>query len=370
MKVPFLDLAAAQREIKNNLVGAFDRTVDSGWFVMGAECDHFERNFAAYCGVKHCIGVGNGLEALHLILRAARIGSGDEVIVPSNTYIATWLAVSFTGATPVPVEPSKDTFNISPEEIEKKISTRTKAVLAVHLYGRPADMVMIKRICDNHGLMLFEDSAQAHGSVLNGRKTGGLGLAAGFSFYPGKNLGALGDAGAVTTNDDQIASNVRILRNYGSKRKYYNELKGYNSRLDEIQAAFLIEKLKVLDEWNNRRKEIARRYLDLLSDIPDLALPERGVSDEHTWHLFVVRSTQRDKLAEYLAARGIGTIIHYPVPPHLSQAYADLGLSRGDFPIAEELADTVLSLPIGPHMSSHQLDYVVQNVRDFFGNVR
>jgi dTDP-4-amino-4,6-dideoxygalactose transaminase len=366
IKVPFLDLAAAQQELRVDLLKSVARTIDSGWFITGQECKLFEQEFADYCGVKHCIGVGNGLDALHLILRACNIGPSDEVIVPSNTYIATWLAASYAGATPVPVEPDITTFNIDPGKVEEKITANTKAVLAVHLYGRPAEMSQLREICARRNLMLFEDAAQAHGSLVTGQKTGALSLAAGFSFYPGKNLGALGDAGAVTTNDDAIADRVRLLRNYGSRKKYYNEFKGFNSRLDEVQASFLRVKLRLLDDWNQRRKKIALKYIANLDGISEISLPDPGNLDEHTWHLFVVRSNKRDGLSEYLARQGIGTLIHYPVPPHLSEAYADLGMSKGDLKIAEELADTVLSLPIGPHMSEQQVDYVIENIHKFF----
>jgi len=366
IRVPFLDLAAAQQELKGDLTEAFNRVLDSGWFIMGAECEHFEREFADYCGTKHCIGVGNGLEALHLILRAAGIGPGDEVIVPSNTYIATWLAVSYTGAIPVAVEPDIVSFNIDPNKVEEKISSKTKAVLAVHLYGRPADMVALSQICKRHNLMLFEDAAQAHGSTLHGKKTGSMSQAAGFSFYPGKNLGALGDAGAVTTDDDELADRIRVLRNYGSRKKYFNDVKGYNSRLDEIQAAFLRVKLKKINSWNLLRSKIADRYLESFKNIPNLHLPDPGSSGEHTWHLFVIRSSSRSELADFLSKREIGVLIHYPLPPHLSAAYADLPASRNDLPIAEELAATVLSLPIGPHMSCQQVEHVIDSVKIFF----
>jgi dTDP-4-amino-4,6-dideoxygalactose transaminase len=364
--IPFLDLRAAQQEIKTGLIEAFSRVVDSGWFIMGKECERFEAAFAEYCGVKHCIGVGNGLEALHLILRAAGIGSGDEVIVPSNTYIATWLAVSYAGATPVPVEPDENTFNIDPKKVEEKITHKTKAILAVHLYGRVAAMDELQKICDKHKIMLFEDAAQAHGSRLGERKSGNLSLAAGFSFYPGKNLGALGDAGAVTTNNDALANQIRILRNYGSQKKYYNEVKGYNSRLDEIQAAFLCEKLNVLDKWNARRTELACLYSENLAGIKELQLPLHGEPGEHTWHLYVVRAAKRDELAKHLAEKGIGSIIHYPVPPHLSEAYSDVNHVKGSLPVAEALASTVLSLPIGPHMTVSEAKFVKEAVKEFY----
>ena len=348
-------------------MSAMERVLDSGWYIMGSECERFEKEFAEYCGSQFCIGVGNGLDALHLMLRAAGVGPGDEVIVPSNTYIATWLAVSYAGAIPIPAEPNLATFNIDPEEVERKISSKTKAVLAVHLYGKAAPMEELNKICEKHHLMLFEDAAQAHGSQVGCKRTGALSLAAGFSFYPGKNLGALGDAGAVTTNDPALAERIRSLRNYGSKKKYYNDEKGYNSRLDELQAALLIEKLKVLDSWNACRAKIAGTYTQGLSGIDDLILPCAGEVFEHTWHLYVVRSSRRDELASFLATKDIGTLIHYPVPPHLSSAYSDLGYESGSYPIAENLANTVLSLPIGPHLTTAQISRVVECVKYFFG---
>jgi dTDP-4-amino-4,6-dideoxygalactose transaminase len=363
--VPFLDLSAAQSEVAAELEQAFHRTLKSGWFILGRECQRFEAEFARYCGVKHCIGVGNGLEALHLILRAAGIGPGDEVIVPSNTYIATWLAVSYAGATPVPVEPDPKTFNINPALVEKAITPRTKAVLAVHLYGRVADITTLDTICKAHKIALFEDAAQAHGSRLNGVRTGALGLAAGFSFYPGKNLGALGDAGAVTTNSDDLAEKIRILRNYGSQKKYYNEVQGYNSRLDEIQAAFLLAKLPKLDEWNERRVRLADRYSESLSGLPDIEIPPSGLAGEHTWHLYVIRSGKRTQLVDFLSSQGVNTLIHYPVPPHRSGAYAEANYSNQALSLAESLADTVLSLPIGPHLTDQQQSVVIQAVRNW-----
>ncbi len=363
--VPFLDLTSAQSEVAAELESAFQRTLKSGWFILGAECQEFEAEFARYCGVKHCIGVGNGLEALHLILRAAGIGPGDEVIVPSNTYIATWLAVSYAGATPVPVEPDQRTFNINPALIERAITPRTKAVLAVHLYGRVADMTALNAICKAHKIMLFEDAAQAHGSRQNGVRTGALGLAAGFSFYPGKNLGALGDAGAVTTNSDELAVKIRMLRNYGSQKKYYNEVQGFNSRLDEIQAAFLRAKLPKLDEWNERRGRLAGRYSEALRGLPQIDIPEPGMAGEHSWHLYVIRSSKRTQLVDFLNSLGINTLIHYPIPPHRSGAYSEANYSNQALPLAESLADTVLSLPIGPHLTDAQQSVVIQAVRDW-----
>jgi len=362
VKVPFLDFAGPYEELKAELDEAYFRFMRSGWYILGREVEAFEQEFADYSGVKYCIGVGNGLEAMHLILRAYGIGHGDEVIVPSNTYIATWLAVSSAGATPVPVEPDARTFNMAPGEIEAAITPRTKAVLPVHLYGQPADMDPINQIAAKHGLKVIEDNAQAQGARYKGRPTGSLGDSAGNSFYPSKNLGAFGDAGAVTTNDGKLADQIRTLRNYGSKKKYYNDCKGYNSRLDELQAAFLRVKVKKLDEWNRRRAAVAAQYLAGMSDVPDLTLPFVPSWAEPVWHLFVVRHPERDYLQQKLTDVGIGTLIHYPVPPHLSGAYADTKRTRGVFPLAEQFADTVLSLPIGPHLKADQVDQVLDQM--------
>lgn len=354
MNIPFLDLKAPYLELREELDAAYTRVMNSGWYILGDEVAAFEREFAEYCGVRHCIGVGNGLDALHLILRAMEIGVGDEVIVPSNTYIATWLAVSQTGAVPVPVEPDGRTWNIDPDRIEAAITSRTRAILAVHLYGQAAEMTRIKAIARRHNLRLIEDAAQAHGALCHGKKVGGLGDAAGFSFYPGKNLGALGDGGAVTTNDDGLAERIRILRNYGSRQKYVNEVKGVNSRLDELQAALLRVKLLRLDEWNQRRQRAASRLLEGLAD-SGLGLPYLAEGCTSVWHLFVVRCPDRDGLQAQLGGEGIGTLIHYPVPPHLQDAYSELGYSLGSFPQAEQLADEVLSLPMGPHIDDGQI---------------
>jgi len=362
-KVTFLDIKAPHVELRAELEEAYDRTLNSGWYILGNEVKQFEQEFAVYCEAEHCIGVGNGLDALHLILRAYGIGEGDEVIVPSNTYIATWLAASYAGATPIPVEPDGRTYNIDPMRIEAAITTRTKAIIAVHLYGQPADMDAINAIAKKHNLKVIEDAAQAHGAKYKGRRVGSLGDAAGFSFYPGKNLGAIGDGGAVTTNDQELADKVRMLGNYGSKVKYHNQVKGFNSRLDELQAAFLREKLKKLDEWNSRRKVIAAEYLRALSGcgfilpvVPDWADP--------VWHLFVVRSANRDGLQVELNEAGISTMIHYPIPPHLQPAYAELNFGAGDFPIAEAIHDQVLSLPIGPQMRLDVVDHVAKVIRE------
>ena len=362
MKVPFLELKPAYEELRAGLDAAYQRVMKSGWYLLGRESEAFESEFAGYCGTKHCVAVGSGLDALHLILRAYDIGSGDEVIVPAHTFIATWLAVSNAGATPVPVEPDSGTYNLDPDRIEAAITPRTKAIMPVHLYGQPADMDPITQVARRHGLKVVEDNAQAQGARYKGRRTGSLGDAAGSSFYPAKNLGAFSDAGAVTTDDAQLADRVRRLRNYGSKEKYYHETKGFDSRLDELQAAFLRVKMKFLDEWNARRRDIAARYLADLSHVPNLTLPFVPDWAEPVWHLFVVRHPGRGAFQRKLAAADIGTTIHYPVPPHLSGAYADGSWSRGAFPIAENLADTVLSLPMGPHLSPEQTSRVIEEV--------
>lgn len=355
--IPFLDLRATYRELKPELDAAWRRVMDSGNYILGREVAAFEDEFADYCGVRHCVGVANGLEALRLILRAYEIGNGDEVIVPSNTYIATWLAVSETGATPVPVEPRLWSANIDPGRIEAAITKRTKAIIAVHLYGQPAEMTAIRAIAHKHNIKVVEDSAQAHGATWRGRRTGSLGDAAGFSFYPGKNLGCYGDGGAVTTNDGALADTIRVLRNYGSRKKYHNEVCGCNSRLDELQAALLRVRLKLIDEWNGRRREVADTYRKRCRGI---ALPRIAEGAESVWHLYVIRHKNRDALREALSKRGVQTLIHYPVPPHLSGAYGPR--ERGSLPIAEELAQSVLSLPIGPHLYPEQLNDVIEAV--------
>lgn len=365
MRVPFLDLRAGYEELRQELDAAYRRVMDSGWYVLGEEVKAFEAEWAAYCGVKHCVGVGNGLEALRLALRAMDIGAGDEVIVPSNTYIATWLAVSYAGAVPVPVEPDPATYNLDPGRIEAAISAKTRAILPVHLYGQPADMDPIVEIAEKHGLKVLEDAAQAHGARYKGRPAGGLGDAAGWSFYPGKNLGAFGDAGAVTTNDGRLADRVRVLRNYGSRSKYLNEVKGYNSRLDPLQAAFLRVKLRYLDAWNARRRASADRYLEGLQGADSLVLPSVQAEADPCWHLFVVRHPQRDLLQQQLSQQGIGTLIHYPVPPHRSEAYADEAPCHTGLPIAELTASTVLSLPIGPQLNTRQTNSVLEAVTEF-----
>jgi dTDP-4-amino-4,6-dideoxygalactose transaminase len=361
--IPFLDFNALHADLKPALARAFQRVVDSNCFILGPEVESFEQEFAAYCQVKHAVGVGNGLDALFLLLKAMDIGDGDEVIVPSNTYIATWLAVSCAGALPVPVEPDAATYNIDPLAIRAALTPRTKAIMPVHLYGQPCDMDPIVELARDRGLKVIEDAAQAHGALYKGRRVGGLADAAGFSFYPGKNLGALGDAGAVATNDGDLAERVRVLRNYGSTVKYHNFVKGYNSRLDPLQAAILREKLPFLDDANARRRTIARHYIDALR-ATDLVLPTVPDWAEPIWHLFVVRSRRRDELQRALTARGIGTLIHYPVPPHLQPAYAEMNLKEGTLPVSERLHQEVLSLPLWPQLSGSQIDEVVQACLD------
>ena len=360
--IPFLDLHATYTELRLELDNAWHRVMDSGWYLLGKETDAFEREFAEYCGVSCCVGVGNGLDALHLILRAMGIGPGDEVIVPSNTYIATWLAVSYAGATPVPVEPEQLTCNIDPHLIESAITAKTRAILAVHLYGNPADMDPVLEIASRHGLKVIEDAAQGHGATYRGRRVGALGDAAGFSFYPGKNLGAFGDGAAVTTDDKILADKIRTLRNYGSRVKYVNEIKGFNSRLDELQAALLRVKLRLLDEWNRRRAAVACSYSESLKN-SGLILPVSTEGATPVWHIYPVRTTHRDFLANHLKESGVGTLIHYPVPPHLQEAYREMGHIQGSFPIAENMSQELLSLPMGPHLDAESVNYVIDCIR-------
>lgn len=356
--IPFLDLSAAHDELRDALDAAYRRVMSSSRFVLGDEVASFEHEFAAYCGARACIGVGNGLDALHLILQAFGIGPGDEVLVPSNTFIATWLAVTYTGATPIPVEPLSATHNIDPTRIEQAITSRTKAIIPVHLYGQPAEMAQICSIAKRRGLKVIEDAAQAHGALYGGRRTGVLGDAAAFSFYPGKNLGALGDGGAVVTSDEMLAERVRLLANYGSSKKYFHEAVGYNSRLDELQAAFLRCKLPFLDDWNARRQRLAQRYISRLRDTA-IILPTVIEAANPVWHLFVVRVQARDDVMRALGDARIGVQIHYPIPPLRSGAYShDATSELPPCPIADCLADEVLSLPIGPHMPLEHADRV------------
>ncbi len=366
MNIPFLNLKAAYLELREELDAAYHRVMESGWYVLGTEVAAFEAEFAAYCATRYCIGVGNGLEALYLILRAYGIGPGDEVIVPANTYIATWIAVTQSGATPVPVEPDESTCNIDPSLIEQAVTPRTKAILVVHLYGQPADMEPVNDIARRHTLTVIEDCAQAHGARYKGRRVGGLGDAAGFSFYPSKNLGAFGDGGAVTTNDPVIAGRIAVLRNYGSHLKYHNEVAGHNSRLDDLHAAMLRVKLTKLDDWNSRRKKIAGYYLHELANRHDVIVSHVPDWADPVWHLFVIRTSKRDALFSTLAGKGIDSMIHYPIPPHLQPAYAHLNLAEGAFPLTEQLARDVISLPMGPHLSQCEVAEVVKEIARFF----
>lgn len=360
--VPFLDLRAAYLELHSSIDEAVARVLQSGWYVLGPEVEAFESEFATYCEANHAVGVADGLDALHLGLLAMGVGPGDEVIVPSNTYIATWLAVSQCGATPVPVEPVEATYNIDPALIEGVITPRTKVILPVHLYGQPADMASIIAIARKYGLRVLEDAAQAHGARYKGQRIGAHGDVVAWSFYPGKNLGALGDGGAITTNDPELADRIRVLRNYGSRVKYVNEVKGYNSRLDPIHAAVLRVKLKHLDAWNSRRSALAHQYMDSLAD-SGLILPYVPAWAEPAWHLFVVRHPQRDLLQQQLNEDGVGNLIHYPIPPHKQQAYAEAGFPVDSFPLASRMADEVLSLPIGPQQTTEQTGAVIAAVR-------
>ena len=355
--IPFLDIAAAHHELRGELDAAYTRVMQSAWFILGNEVAAFEAEFAEYCSATNCIGVGNGLDALHLILRALDIGPGDEVLVPSNTFIATWLAVTHAGATPVPVEPIAATHNIDPALIEAAVTPRTRAIMPVHLYGQPADMAPIVTAAKRHNLKVIEDAAQAHGATYHGTRTGVLGDAAAFSFYPGKNLGALGDGGAVVTNDSSIAQRVRELSNYGSRQKYVHDHAGYNTRLDELQAAFLRAKLPVLDEWNARRVAVADRYMKRLAGA-DLVLPVVIDAAESAWHLFVVRVKERERVMRALTDAGIGVQIHYPIPSGRSTAYAGSNAAAADCPLADTLSGEVMSLPISPHLHNEQVDRV------------
>lgn len=364
MKIPFVSFLPMEKELGADIRNAFDRVFTRSWYIEGEEGRKFEEAFAQYCGVQYCIGVGNGLDALMLSLKALGIGEGDEVIVPSNTYIATALAVTYVGAKPVFVEPDIRTFNIDPSKIEAAITKKTKAVMPVHLYGQPCDMDPIMNIAEKHGLRIVEDCAQAHGAVYKGQKVGTFGDAAGFSFYPGKNLGALGDAGAVVTNDKELAGKIRALGNYGSDYKYHHIYKGNNSRMDELQAAFLLTKLPHLDRMNQERRRIACRYLDGIKNIK-VVLPTMKAGMETVWHIFGVRCKERDALEEHLNRKGIGTNKHYPIPMHLQECYKDLGFRAGDFPISEEISRTELSLPMYYGMTDEEISYIVDSINSF-----
>jgi len=360
MTVPFLDLKAINAQYRDELVAAATRVIDSGWYIQGTEVNAFEEEFAKYCGSKHCVGVANGLDALTLTLRAwkemGKLKEGDEVIVPANTYIASILAITENRLNPVLVEPDEATFNLCPEKTAAAITPNTKAIVAVHLYGQISPMPELMQLADRHGLLVLEDAAQAHGASIKGRKAGSWGHAAGFSFYPGKNLGALGDAGAITTDEEELAQTIRALGNYGSHKKYENLYEGINSRLDEIQAAMLRVKLRHLDDEIERRREVAEYYLALINN-PNIQLPAVCNRENHVWHLFVVRSTRRGMLQRYLAEQGVQTLIHYPVPPHHQKAY-ESRYSKQSYPMTEEIHRTVFSLPIGPGLSLKEVGQV------------
>jgi dTDP-4-amino-4,6-dideoxygalactose transaminase len=361
--IPFFDLKAPHLELKEELDAAVRRVLDSGWYILGEEVAAFEADFAEYCGAAHCVGVANGLDALRLALDALGVGPGDEVIVPSNTYIATWLAVSQCGAIPVPVEPHERSYNLDPARIAAAITDRTKVILPVHLYGQPADMDAIVAVAREHGLRVLEDCAQAHGARYRGDRLGVHGDVAAWSFYPTKNLGAIGDAGGITTNDETIARRIRLLRNYGSRTKYVNEIQGFNSRLDPIHAAVLRVKLKWLEGWNDRRRAIATRYSESLMGA-GVVLPFVPDGMEPAWHVYVIRHPRRDELQEKLKDAGIETLIHYPIPPFCQQAYPPGSFAPGEYRLAERMAKEVLSLPIGPHMSIGDVETVAAKVRE------
>ena len=366
MKIPFLSFDGMHSPIRNELSAAFQKVLDSNCFIMGNELEQFELTYAAYHSVNFSIGVSNGLDAIYLALKAVGIGPGDEVIVPANTYIATLLAVSYLNAIPVMVEPELSTYNIDTGKIEEALTNRTKAILPVHLYGQVCAMDKIMAIAEKNKLFVIEDNAQSHGARFNGKMAGSFGHINATSFYPGKNLGALGDAGAVTTNNAELADKVKMLRNYGSNKKYYNEVIGHNMRMDELQAGLLAVKLPYLNSWIKQRREIAATYHQLLSETGDLVLPNAITPDSHVYHLYVVRTKKRAELQNWLTSQGIGTLIHYPVPPHLQGAYHHLGFGKGSFPLAEEIAATCLSLPLWPGMTTEELDYVTRKIKDFY----
>lgn len=364
MQVPFVSFLPMEKELDQELRNAFERVYSRSWYILGEEDKAFEQAFASYLGVNNCVGVGNGLDALVLALRALKIGPGDEVIVPSNTYIASVLAISYAGATPVLVEPDIDTFNIDPHLIESAITGKTKAIMPVHLYGQACDMDPVMKIADKYGLFVIEDCAQAHGATYKGKKVGTFGNAAGFSFYPGKNLGALGDSGAVVTDNDELASEIRALSNYGSDYKYHHILKGVNSRMDEMQAAFLSVKLPHLDRMNQERRRIADMYSSKINN-PKVILPAVNPECVPVWHIYGVRCEERDALENFLKERGIGTNKHYPTPMHLQETYKDLAIPEGALPIAEKISKTELSLPIYYGMTDEEIQYVIDSVNEF-----
>jgi dTDP-4-amino-4,6-dideoxygalactose transaminase len=364
--IPYLSFNKINADVKAELTPAFEKFIDSNWYILGTQVKEFETAYANYNNSKHCIGVANGLDALIISLKALNIGKGDEVIVPSNTYIATWLAVSYVGATPIPVEPQIDTYNINAALIAEKITSRTKAILPVHLYGQCCDMDSIMKIAKKNDLFVIEDNAQSQGASYNNKIAGSFGQINSTSFYPGKNLGAYGDAGAITTDDEALAQRSRIIRNYGSEKKYYNEEKGINSRLDELQASLLTIKLRYLNAWNSERKRLAAIYDNLLAGVGDLILPVVAPGASHVYHIYMVRTNKRDELQSYLTNNDIGTLIHYPLPPHLQKAYSDLEYHKGSFPVAEEIANTCLSLPLYPGLSEENISFIADKIKQFY----
>lgn len=365
MKIPFVSFKEVNQLIKPGILLSFENFFDNAWYILGEQVKKFEQEYAAFNQVDYCIGVSNGLDALHIALKALGIQEGDEVIIPSNTYIATALSVSYVGATPVFVEPDINTYNINPSKIEAAITSRTKAIIPVHLYGQACEMDVIMSTASNHSISVIEDNAQSQGATYQHKLTGSFGNINGTSFYPGKNLGALGDAGAVTTNDAQLAKKAMQLRNYGSEKKYHHKVIGFNMRLDEVQAGFLSVKLQHLPMWTSQRQEIATWYNKALGDLKDIILPSVLPNATHVYHLYVIRHKQRDALQAFLESKGIGTLIHYPIPPHLQEAYAFLGFKKGDFPIAEELAATSLSLPVWPGLTKQDVQFVASAINEF-----
>lgn len=363
--VPFLSFEESNKTIKAEILESFESFFDNGWYVLGENVKNFEQQYASFSQVDYAVGVSNGLDALHIALKSLGIGEGDEVIIPSNTYIATALAVSYVGATPIFVEPDTDTYNLDPNKLENSITSKTKAIMPVHLYGQACEMQAIMKIAEKHRLFVIEDNAQSQGASYNGKLTGSWGDINGTSFYPGKNLGALGDAGGITTNNKELAQKAAVLRNYGSEKKYYNEVIGFNMRLDECQAGFLSIKLRYLNDWIRQRQEIAGWYNEVLKNFSDLILPKVAENSTHSYHLYVIRTNKRDELQKHLADNGVGSLIHYPIPPHLQQAYKNLGFKKGDFPIAEELADTSLSLPIWPGMTIEMIEMIADIIKSF-----
>lgn len=362
MTIPFLDLRAAYRELKPEIDSAVARVLESGWYILGEEVEAFESEYARYVCARHCVGVGNGLDALLLGLKALGVGHSDEVIVPAHTFIATWLAVDEVGATPIPVDVDTSTNTIDVSKIEAAITPKTRAIIPVHLYGHPANLDPIARLARRYGIIVIEDAAQAHGAKYMGQRIGAHSDVVTWSFYPGKNLGAMGDGGAITTNNSDLAARLRKLRNYGSREKYVHEMRGMNSRLDPIQAAILRIKLQHLDDWNRRRDLIAREYLNSLSGL-GLTLPVCAPWAEHAWHLYVVKHPERSRLIEGLSRAGVATMIHYPTPPHLQLTNEAKGFKKNDFPVTEATSDTALSLPIGPHLDRGHARYIAQQIR-------